>query len=79
MVPGQGPALAKAGVGNGIAGNTILEDIDSDLDGSNPSDNDVLYNYDVLNLKDQDTSPFYSPVRDVIEIYYSRLSKEANA
>ena len=46
-------------------GEVILEDIDSDLERSN--DSALNYNYDVINLKDEETSPFFTAIKDILE------------
>lgn len=51
--------------------NIIFEDINSDI-GSDISAT-LNYNFDVINLKDEETSPFFKIVKDVIE-YYNRNS-----
>ena len=47
--------------------------MDSDID-DNMSD-DVNYNYDIINLKEE-SSPFHQTVKDVLSIYYKRIKEE---
>lgn len=51
--------------------NTILEDLDSDIDGDMSSDA-VNQNYDIINIKDEN-NPFHETVRNVLEAYRNRL------
>ena len=54
-----------------IRDNTILEDMDSDLDLSA----DLNYNYDVINLKDP-TNPFYEAVKNILVVYSKRAGND---
>jgi len=47
---------------------TIEEDFDSDIDGSMMSADDMNYNYDVINLKDE-KNPFFTVMKDVLEVH----------
>ena len=72
MVPGQSKPMGY--VKDELRDNTILEDMDSDIDNS-LSEDALNYNYDVINLKEE-TSPFHNPVKDVLTIFYKRLGEE---
>ena len=48
--------------------NTIMEDMDSDLDMSA----DLNYNYDVINLKENTTGPLYEAVKSILVVYSKR-------
>lgn len=54
---------------NDMQGSTIMEDMDSDISGDFSAD--LNYNYDVINLKEQDNR-FHVPVKDTLTIYNRR-------
>ena len=56
-------------------GEIIMEDIDSDLERSN--DSALNYNYDVINLKESETNPYFTAVRDILE-YHNRQHNDLN-
>ena len=56
-------------------GEIIMEDIDSDLERSN--DSALNYNYDVINLKESETNPFFPAIRDILE-YHNRQHNDLN-
>ena len=49
-----------------------MEDMDSDLDMSA----DLNYNYDVINLKDDPTSPYYEAIKNILAVYSKRAGNE---
>lgn len=72
MVPGQGAPLGKVGA-EALEG-TILEDMDSDIDASMCSMDAKNFNYDIINLKDED-GPYFKAVKNALEIH-NRHSKD---
>lgn len=52
--------------------NTILEDMDSDIDNDFSADA-LNYNYDVLNLKEE-SNEFHTPIKDILVIYNKRTT-----
>jgi len=59
-----------------LESNTIMEDFDSDLDGSDMSAA-LNYNYDVINLKDETTSAHFNAVKEVLD-YRHRNTGDLN-
>ena len=54
----------------------ILEDMDSDISGENSTD--LVYNYDVINLKEE-TNPFHAKVKDTLFIYNKRANNTGDS
>ena len=49
-----------------------MEDMDSDMDMSA----DLNYNYDVINLKEDVTSPLYEAIKNILVVYSKRAGSE---
>ena len=74
MVPGQSKAFGGGAAKGQDFDSTILEDMDSDIDGD-LSEDACNYNYDVIGLKEP-TNPFHNEVKNVLTAYYRRLGDE---
>ena len=49
-----------------------MEDMDSDMDMSA----DLNYNYDVINLKEDVTSPLYEAIKNILVVYSKRAGAD---
>ena len=54
--------------------NTILEDMDSDIDASMCSMDAKNFNYDIVGLKEE-SCPYFSAVKSVLEIHNKRTKE----
>ena len=72
----NGPGSKKIGNAKGAMHDdgTILEDMDSDIDGDLSADA-LNYNYDVINLKEE-TNQFHEAIKGVLTAYYKHIGED---
>lgn len=73
-MPGQPLGALGKKRENPMEQNTILEDMNSDISGDFTQD--LNYNYDVINLKDE-SNPYHNTVKDYLVIYNRRANGDS--